>query len=66
MPETSDAPRRPSLLGTAVLWLWRFANTGLLAAAVWILWRYSVQLDTTNGALLDLVDYLSVIAERVR
>jgi hypothetical protein len=54
------------LLGTAVLWLWRFANTGLLAAAVWILWRYSVQLDTTNGALLDLVDYLSVIAERVR
>jgi hypothetical protein len=53
------------MLGTAALWLWRLANTALLAVGVWLLWRHTAELASLNGALHDLVDYLSVIAERV-
>lgn len=66
MAETRDpTPRKPTALGAAVLWIWRFANTALLAAAVWILWQYLGELVATKQALLALVDYVSVIAERI-
>jgi hypothetical protein len=61
----SPSERAPSLLSAAALWLWRLANTALLAAGVWILWRQTVQLETLNQQLLDLLDYLNVIAERL-
>jgi hypothetical protein len=53
------------MVGAAALWLWRLANTALLAAGVWLLWRQTAEIASLNGALKDLVDYLSVIAERV-
>lgn len=53
------------MLGAAALWLWRLANTALLALGVWLLWRHTAELTALNGALQDLVDYLSVIAERI-
>ncbi|HEX5047239.1 MAG TPA: hypothetical protein VFX89_08980 [Gammaproteobacteria bacterium] len=66
MAQTPDsASHKPSALAAAVLWIWRFANTALLAAVVWILWQYLGELVATKEALLSLVDYLSVIAERI-
>ena len=59
----AEAP--PSMLSSAALWLWRLANTALLAAGVWLLWRQTVEIASLNGALHELVDYLSVIAERI-
>ncbi len=59
------ADRTPSLFAGAALWLWRLANTALLAAGVWVLWQQSQQLETLNSELLDLLDYLNVIAERL-
>ncbi len=56
---------RPSWLAVTALWLWRLANTSLLAAGVWVLWRQLSQLETLNGELINLIDYLSVIAERL-
>jgi hypothetical protein len=53
------------MLTATALWLWRLANTALLAAGVWLLWRQTTELAALNGALQNLVDYLSVIAERV-
>ena len=58
------AAREPSLLASILLWLWRLANTALLAAAVWVLWQQTLQIDALRGELLDLIDYVSVIAER--
>jgi hypothetical protein len=37
----------------------------LLAAAVWVLWQQTLQLQVLNDELTALVDYLSVIAERL-
>jgi len=66
MAKTEDStPSRPSRLAAAALWIWRLANTALLAVGVWILWRYLDELEATKGALLALVDYVSVIAERM-
>jgi hypothetical protein len=62
-PSSHDAEHHP--LAAAALWIWRLANTALLAAAVWILWRQADQLATLNGSLTTLLDYLSVIAERI-
>jgi hypothetical protein len=45
--------------------LWRLANTALLGLAVWVLWRQTLELETLNRQLLDLLDYLNVIAERL-
>jgi hypothetical protein len=56
---------RSSVIGTAAVWLWRLANTALLAAGVWLLWRHTAELTALNGELKNLVDYLSVIAERI-
>jgi hypothetical protein len=53
------------MINAAALWLWRLANTALLAAGVWLLWRQTVELGALSGQLRDLVDYLSVIAERI-
>lgn len=60
-----DADPKPSALATAALWIWRLANTGLLAAGVWVLWRQLSQLENLSGELINLIDYLSVIAERL-
>jgi hypothetical protein len=57
--------REPSMLARLMVWLWRLTNTALLAAGVWVLWRQSLQLEALNGSLLDLLDYLGVIAERL-
>jgi hypothetical protein len=66
MPETPiSIPSKPSRLAATVLWIWRFANTALLGAAVWILWHYLGELVAIKEALLGLVDYVSVIAERI-
>ncbi len=53
------------MIGAAAVWLWRLANTALLAAGVWLLWRHTEELAALNGELQNLVDYLSVIAERI-
>jgi hypothetical protein len=67
MPEIPQSPpARPSVLAAAALWLWRLANTALLAAAVWLVWLYLDEAKATRMALLALVDYVSVIAERIR
>ena len=63
--ENPAASGKPSALATTALWIWRLANTGLLAAGVWVLWRGFNQLETLNGEMINLVDYLSVIAERL-
>jgi hypothetical protein len=59
------AEPQPSMLGAACLWLWRLLNTALLAAAVWVLWRQTTELAVLNSELSTLIDYLSVIAERI-
>jgi hypothetical protein len=59
------AERAPSRSSQAAVWLWRLANTALLGLAVWVLWRQSLELETLNRQLLDLLDYLNVIAERL-
>jgi hypothetical protein len=53
------------MLSSFTLWLWRLANTALLAVAVWMLWLVAARLDVLNGEIADLVDYVSVIAERL-
>jgi len=66
MPDPSEStPHPPSRLAAAALAIWRIANTTLLAVAVWILWQYLDELRATKDALLALVDYVSVIAERI-
>jgi hypothetical protein len=52
-------------MAAAARWLLRFLNTALLAAAVWVLWQQTLQLQVLNDELTALVDYLSVIAERL-
>lgn len=64
-PENAAVERRPSTLATAALWLWRLANTALLAAGVAVLWRQAQQLGVLNDQLANLLDYLNVIAERL-
>jgi hypothetical protein len=65
-PASRGAVEAPSsVLGAAAVWLWRLTNTALLAAGVWLLWRHAVELAALNGELKNLVDYLSVIAERI-
>jgi len=59
------APPQPSMFATACLWLWRLANTALLAAGVFVLWRQATELAALNRELSNLIDYLSVIAERL-
>jgi len=53
------------MFATACLWLWRLANTALLAAGVFVLWRQATELAALNRELSNLIDYLSVIAERL-
>jgi len=52
-------------LASFLSWLLRLANTALLALGVWALWLAVDRLDTLTGELINLVDYLSVIAERL-
>ena len=52
-------------MSAIALWVWRLLNTALLAFGVWVLWQQAIQLQTLNGELINLVDYLSVIAERL-
>jgi hypothetical protein len=67
MPEIPQpTPAKPSLLAAVALWIWRLANTALLAAAVWLVWLYLDEARATRMALVALVDYVSVIAERIR
>jgi len=47
------------------LWVWRLATTALLAFGVWVLWKQTAELATLNRTLETLLDYLSVIAERM-
>jgi hypothetical protein len=47
------------------LWVWRLLTTGLIGFGVWGLWWQAVQLEILNGELINLIDYLSVIAERL-
>ncbi len=54
-----------SLVERLFLWIWRLANTALLALGVWVLWRQTVQIENLNGEMLNLIDYLNVIAERL-
>ena len=61
----ANADSTSSVLGATALWLWRLANTALLAAGVWLLWRHAVQLEVLNANLGSLLDYLNVIAERL-
>ena len=53
------------MFGAVCLWLWRLANTALLAVAVFVLWRQTGELATLTSELSTLIDYVSVIAERV-
>jgi hypothetical protein len=53
------------MFSAACLWLWRLVNTALLAVAVWVLWRQTTELAALNRELSNLIDYLSVIAERI-
>jgi hypothetical protein len=53
------------MLNTLCLWLWRLVNTALLAVGVWVLWRQAAELAALNRELSNLIDYLSVIAERL-
>jgi hypothetical protein len=62
----SGAEPRPSRRGGALLWLWRLANTALLAVAVWVLWQQTLELGALNAQLSNLLDYLSIIAEKIR
>lgn len=62
----SGAEPRPSRLGGVLLWLWRLANTALLAVAVWVLWQQTLELGALNAQLSNLLDYLSIIAEKIR
>ncbi|HEX6998540.1 MAG TPA: hypothetical protein VF322_10375 [Gammaproteobacteria bacterium] len=57
--------QKPSAAGAVALWAWRLANTALLALGVWALWRQTGQLENLNGELLNLIDYLNVIADRL-
>jgi hypothetical protein len=53
------------MFAATCLWLWRLANTALLAAVVWVLWKQAAELETLNGELRNLLDYVNVIAERL-
>jgi hypothetical protein len=54
------------MLATIALWIWRLANTALLAAAVWLLSRHVAAIEAVHGSLSELLDYLNVIAEGLR
>jgi hypothetical protein len=62
-PSSRDAEQH--WVASAALWIWRLANTALLAVGVWILWRQAEELASLNGSLTTLLDYLNVIAERI-
>ncbi len=62
----NGAEPQTSRLGGILLWLWRLANTALLATAVWVLWQQTLQLSSLNAQLSNLLDYLSIIAEKIR
>jgi hypothetical protein len=49
-----------------MVWLWRLANTALLAFAAWVLWQQTLEIGALNAQLSSLLDYLAVIAESVR
>jgi hypothetical protein len=53
------------VLGAIAIWLWRLANTALLAAGVWLLYQHTIELAALTGELQNLIDYVSVIAERI-
>lgn len=57
--------RAPSASSGAAVWLWRLANSALLGFGVWVLWRQTLAIEALNDRLLDLLDYLNVIAERL-
>lgn len=61
----AEAPRGGSPLAAFASWLLRLANTALLAVGVWVLWLLVDRLDTLTGEIINLIDYLSVIAERM-
>jgi hypothetical protein len=52
-------------MASLALWLLRLANTLLLAVGVWVLWLIVDRLDKLTGEIINLIDYLSVIAERL-
>ena len=54
-----------SPFATFAMGLLRLVNTLLLAAAVWVLWLIVDRLDKLTGEVINLIDYLSVIAERL-
>lgn len=61
-----EAPSRGmSPLAALASWLLRLANTALLAAGVWMLCLIVDRLDLLTGEIINLVDYLNVIAERL-
>ncbi len=62
----NGAEPRPSRFGGVLLWLWRLTNTALLVAAVWVLWQQTLELNSLNTQLSNLLDYLSIIAEKIR
>lgn len=53
-------------MAAIALWIWRLLTTALLAFGVWVLWQQAIQLQILNGELISLVDYLGVIAEKLR
>ena len=60
----SEETERKRNTAPIALWIWRVVNTALIAFGVWGLWWQAVQLEVMNGELINLIDYLSVIAER--
>jgi hypothetical protein len=54
-----------SMLAIVALWLLRLANTVLLAVGVWVLSLIVDRLDKLTGEIINLIDYPSVIAERL-
>ena len=51
-------------MATTALWTWRLSTAALLAAGVFVLWQQVLELRILNAELVNLVNYLSVIAER--
>jgi Na+-translocating ferredoxin:NAD+ oxidoreductase RnfD subunit len=62
----SGAEPQQSRFGGVLIWLWRLANTALLAAAIWVLWQQTLEFRALNAQLSNLLDYLSIIAEKIR
>jgi hypothetical protein len=61
----AEAAAKGGSMASFALWLLRLANTLLLAVGVWVLWLIVDRLDKLTGEIINLIDYLSVIAERL-